>query len=63
MPRLYMSEKEAAAVAVIIESYILSYPQSCTADMVKKVPDRINRCIEMQGNNGKRKAPGETAED
>ena len=61
MPRLYMSEKEAAAVAVIVESYILNYPQSCTADMVRNIPDRINRCIELQGCESKRKAA--TAKD
>ena len=49
MPQLFMSEKEAAAVAVIVESFIHSYPQSCTAEMVKKIPERINKCIEMQG--------------
>lgn len=56
MPRVYMSDKEAAAVAVIVESYILNYPQSCTADMVKNIPDRIAKCIEMQGYDSKRKA-------
>ncbi|MBR0443498.1 MAG: hypothetical protein IIX15_04070 [Clostridia bacterium] len=49
MPQIFMSEKEAAAVAVIVESYLLSYPQSCTAEMVKKIPERISKCIEMQG--------------
>ena len=48
MARVYMSEKEAVTVAVIVESFIHSYPQSCTAEMVKKIPGRISKCIEMQ---------------
>lgn len=49
MPVVLMSEKEAAAVAVIVESFLLNYPMSCTAEMVKLIPDRINKCIAMQG--------------
>lgn len=49
MPVVLMSEKEAAAVAVIVESFLLNYPLSCTAEMVKAIPERINRCIALQG--------------
>lgn len=49
MPRVFMSDKEAAAVAVVVESYILRYPNSATAEMLAQIPERINRCIELQG--------------
>ncbi len=49
MPRVFMSDKEAAAVAVVVESYMLRYPNSATAEMLSQIPERINRCIELQG--------------
>ena len=49
MPIVYLSDKEAAAIVVVLENYLSIYPTSCTADMIRKVPDRITVCIEKQG--------------
>ena len=49
MPQVFMSDKEAAAVAVIVEDYIHRFPKSTTSEFVAKIPDRISRCIELQG--------------
>ena len=53
MPRVYLSEKEASALVVIVESYMAQYPHSCATEMLSKVPTRIARCIEMQGKKEK----------
>lgn len=60
MPRVYLSEKEASAIVVLVEDYMMRYPHSCTCDIVAKVPARIARCIEMQG---KKKATDRKARD
>ena len=49
MPRVFMSDKEAAAVVLVVESYMLRYSHSTTSEMLTQVPERINRCIELQG--------------
>ena len=49
MPRVFLNDKEAAALVVVLESYILRYPESTTAEMLALVPERIVRCIELQG--------------
>ena len=56
MPQVFMSDKEAAALVVIVESYMLNFPMSCTTEMVRKIPERINKCLEMQGK-GKAATP------
>ena len=56
MPVVFMSDKEAAAIVVVLESYLASYPTSCTADMIRKVPDRIAVCIERQGKKKEKAA-------
>lgn len=49
MPKVYFSDKKLCAVMVVIESYMLNYPNSCTADVIKNVPERLHKCYEMQG--------------
>ena len=49
MPRVYFSDKEAATVIAIVEAFLINHPQSCQADIVKLVPNRIKVCIEKQG--------------
>lgn len=60
MPRVYLSEKEASALVVIVESYMAQYPHSCATEMLSKVPARIATCIKMQS---KRKATDKKARD
>lgn len=48
MPRVYLSEKEAIAVLVVLESYMIERPLSCTSDMVRKVQERLRVCIDLQ---------------
>lgn len=48
MPRVYLSEKEAIAVLVVLENYMTERPLSCTSDMVRKVPERLRVCIDLQ---------------
>ena len=49
MPRVYLSDKELSAVMVIVESYLLNYPNSCTADIIRQVPERLQKCFDLQG--------------
>ena len=63
MPRVYLNEKEASALVVILDSYLRRYPMSCTAEMIKNVPERIARCLELQCKQGKKKAVTPKSDD
>ncbi len=47
--RLYTSTKEAVATIVVLESFILKYPDSATAEIVEPLIERIRTCLEKQG--------------
>ena len=57
MPKVYLNQKEATAIVAIVEAFIVSNPNTKTSEAVRKVPQRIVDCIELQSKyrKGKRK--------
>lgn len=47
--RLFTSNKEAVAIIVVLESFVLKYPDSATAAIIKPLIKRIRTCLEKQG--------------
>ena len=50
MPRIYLSPKEAEALRVIVLNYHLEYPKSHLTDKTEEIPERLQRCLDLQGN-------------
>ena len=51
MPVVYMNEKEAKALVILLEERHLQYPQneSLLSEYTAKLPDRVRLCLQKQG--------------